>query len=189
LSKQLLFVTSNAIQTKYHGFLFRSRLEARWAVFYDSLGIEWEYEKEGYDLGDAGLYLPDFWLPRQKCWVEIKGEEPSDKESLKARCLSICTSYPVFIFFGKIEPYHGQSSSSFLYHPDDIWDNCYRWCECRQCGKFGIEFEGRTDRLPCRGNICEYESGNRDRAHNDDSDKLLRAYSEAKSARFEFGGR
>lgn len=35
------------INTRYKGYLFRSRLEARWAVFLDSLGITWEYEKEG----------------------------------------------------------------------------------------------------------------------------------------------
>jgi hypothetical protein len=52
------------IDTLYKGYLFRSRLEARWAKFFDALGIQWEYEKEGYDLGDAGWYLPDFWLPQ-----------------------------------------------------------------------------------------------------------------------------
>ena len=39
-----------AIDTPYQGHLFRSRLEARWAVFFDALGLEWEYESEGYDL-------------------------------------------------------------------------------------------------------------------------------------------
>jgi len=36
-----------AIQTEYKGYLFRSRLEARWAVFFDACGIEYEYEPEG----------------------------------------------------------------------------------------------------------------------------------------------
>lgn len=36
-----------AVQTEYKGYLFRSRLEARWAVFFDTLGIQWEYEPEG----------------------------------------------------------------------------------------------------------------------------------------------
>jgi len=31
-----------AIRTKYKEHLFRSRLEARWAVFFDALGIRWE---------------------------------------------------------------------------------------------------------------------------------------------------
>ena len=37
-----------AIQTEYKGYLFRSRLEARWAVFFDACGVDWEYEPEGY---------------------------------------------------------------------------------------------------------------------------------------------
>jgi len=52
-----------AIETRYAGCNFRSRLEARWAVFFDHLGIKWEYEREGY-VGVRGTpYLPDFWLP------------------------------------------------------------------------------------------------------------------------------
>ena len=50
------------MQTRYAGCLFRSRLEARWAVFFDHLGIRWRYEHQGYDLGKEGSYLPDFLL-------------------------------------------------------------------------------------------------------------------------------
>lgn len=39
-----------AIETYYNGYRFRSRLEARWAVFFDTMGIEWRYETEGYIL-------------------------------------------------------------------------------------------------------------------------------------------
>lgn len=60
------------IETVYNGYRFRSRLEARWAVFFDALGIKYEYESEGYDLGEAGWYLPDFWLPEIECFAEIK---------------------------------------------------------------------------------------------------------------------
>jgi hypothetical protein len=50
------------IETRYASVLFRSRLEARWAAFFDKLGEKWEYEPEGFDL-DGQWYLPDFWLP------------------------------------------------------------------------------------------------------------------------------
>lgn len=63
----------NAIETEYKGYLFRSRLEARWAVFFDALGIEWKYETEGFEIGDH-RYLPDFWLPGSEMWVEVKGD-------------------------------------------------------------------------------------------------------------------
>ena len=36
-----------AIPTKYNNYLFRSRLEARWAVFFDAAKIKYEYEVEG----------------------------------------------------------------------------------------------------------------------------------------------
>ena len=37
-----------AINTEYKGHLFRSRLEAKWAVFFDEIGVRWEYEKEDF---------------------------------------------------------------------------------------------------------------------------------------------
>lgn len=48
------------IETEYNGYKFRSRLEARWAVFFDAAGIKYEYEPEGFDLGNGLRYLPDF---------------------------------------------------------------------------------------------------------------------------------
>jgi hypothetical protein len=65
-----------AIETRYAGCRFRSRLEARWAVFFDTLGTKWEYEPQGYVVGpNKTPYLPDFWLPKEKVWVEVKGSE------------------------------------------------------------------------------------------------------------------
>ena len=65
-----------AIETRYKGYRFRSRLEARWAVFFDALDLKWEYEPEGF-VTDAGPYLPDFrvWTPQGKpMWYEVKPE-------------------------------------------------------------------------------------------------------------------
>lgn len=65
-----------AIETRYAGYKFRSRLEARWAVFFDVCGIEWEYEPEGFTVDTPRgqiRYLPDFWLPQAGQWVEVKG--------------------------------------------------------------------------------------------------------------------
>lgn len=47
--------------TRYREVLFRSRLEARWAVCFDELGIPWQYEPEKFDLGEL-RYIPDFHL-------------------------------------------------------------------------------------------------------------------------------
>lgn len=61
-----------AIDTRYNNHLFRSRLEARWAVYFDSLSVKWEYEPEGYELSDGSKYLPDFWLPDHDVYAEVK---------------------------------------------------------------------------------------------------------------------
>lgn len=88
------------IQTRYAGYLFRSRLEARWAVYFDALGITWEYEKEGYDLGNLGWYLPDFWLPQVSSWAEVKPERFTHHEYAKCERLAIGTKHPVILLEG-----------------------------------------------------------------------------------------
>ncbi len=64
------------IETVYKGWRFRSRLEARWAVFFDAMGIEYQYEPQGFQKGDF-RYLPDFFLPNHGTWVEVKGSDES----------------------------------------------------------------------------------------------------------------
>ena len=54
--------TIKPIETKHNGFRFRSRLEARWAVFFDMIDLKYEYEVEGFEM--KGIrYLPDFYIP------------------------------------------------------------------------------------------------------------------------------
>ena len=76
------------IDTVYKGYRFRSRLEARWAVFFDAAGIRFEYESQGYKLPDGSCYLPDFYLPDFKAYVEIKpfGVKPIDLDIAKHKC-------------------------------------------------------------------------------------------------------
>lgn len=74
-----------AIETSYAGHRFRSRLEARWAVAFDALGERWQYEPQGYTIkmpvGPAEQYLPDFYLPGRRVWVEVKGSNDALVES------------------------------------------------------------------------------------------------------------
>ena len=74
------------IETIYDGYRFRSRLEARWAVFFKTLGVAYEYEPEGFDMN--GLrYLPDF---KVKCYGTRGGFLPSESSGL----CSTCTNNP-----------------------------------------------------------------------------------------------
>lgn len=91
-----------AIETVYNGYRFRSRLEARWAVFFDLMDIQYEYEKEGFDLGDDVLYLPDFWLPELDCWFEVKGVECNGDDQAKVDLLREQSGKPVIVATGPI---------------------------------------------------------------------------------------
>ncbi len=60
---------SKGIPTEYKGYRFRSRLEATWAKFFDSIKWPWQYEPI-----DLEGYIPDFILefPWQPLLVEVK---------------------------------------------------------------------------------------------------------------------
>jgi hypothetical protein len=97
-----------AIETRYKGYRFRSRLEARWAVFFDALGICYRYEVEGFNLGDVA-YLPDFWLPHPVSglaakgwglWAEIKPESVSETDLTKSVRLAEGTRHNALVFQG-----------------------------------------------------------------------------------------
>ena len=94
--------TIAAIQTEAFGCLFRSRLEARCAVFLEAMGLRWDYEPEGFEL-PSGRYLPDFKVYKEGCpagyyWIECKGGIPTDQEVQLARELAKATTACVVFF-------------------------------------------------------------------------------------------
>lgn len=56
----------------HKGHVFRSSYEVRCADALDRKGIKWQYEPKRFDLGDC-TYLPDFYLPEQDVYWEVKG--------------------------------------------------------------------------------------------------------------------
>ena len=75
-----------ASEVSYSGKVFRSRLEARWAILLDLLEINWDYEPCHYQVGPDLYYLPDFYLPEHRLWLEVKGPAFLDAQSM-AKCL------------------------------------------------------------------------------------------------------
>jgi hypothetical protein len=70
----MTYTNLQPIETIYKGYRFRSRLEARWAVFFDRCKEQWVYEHEGYRL-PSGPYLPDFWFPQRRAFLEVKPDD------------------------------------------------------------------------------------------------------------------
>lgn len=148
------------IETQYKGYRFRSRLEARWAVFLDALKIRWEYEKEGYQL-ESGWYLPDFWLPQFNMFLEVKKEQLEKEDLSKARALAFGDNgFPVLVMNGLADVPQG----TFFCH--DIDDggggpcvmNKVAFAYCHICKTVCLDFGdwddkyGRGDRVLCASN-------------------------------------
>jgi len=88
-----------SIETTHNGINFRSRLEARWTIVFEVLETKYEYEPQLFDFGEI-KYIPDFWLPEHKRWIEIKGEMPTKVQIQKAQLLSEETKQDVVILSG-----------------------------------------------------------------------------------------
>jgi hypothetical protein len=186
-------MTLKAIQTKYNGFLFRSRLEARWAIFFDTLGIDYQYELEGFELGKAGRYLPDFYLPHLDCWYEVKpGKlEPEDERKIEAfleqldhghlilACGDIPSPAEPDACFRKGGGWAPGISCGF---PGGGWDFPFLWCSCLTGQHFGIQWCGYGNRIKCD---CPGQRCDKDNRGVYDP-KIVAAFEAARSAQFEF---
>lgn len=109
-----------AIETTYAGVRFRSRLEARLAVFFDALSIKWEYEPEAFILSDGRGYMPDFWIINDVtaewngggAFVEVKPNEQApglDRARLFRSEIYRDHGYNTFVVFGAPSENHGFS--------------------------------------------------------------------------------
>jgi hypothetical protein len=177
-----------AIDTRYRGYRFRSRLEARWAVFFDKMDTRWEYEPQGYALPGAGAYLPDFYLPESKWLLDIKPLPPNfdgepwmvdgSKEERFAKTM-ISREIGFAVVFGTPGPVVVDNSEKHSYAACIYGDSPYFFCTCPECGKLGLEYCGHGER------ICPHSTGAKCFSYDDP--RLLCAFDAARAARFEFG--
>lgn len=181
------------IETEYKGYRFRSRLEARWAVFFDNCGIKWEYEPEGFDLGDGIKYLPDFRLhgvtlnhgfKAENCsiYVEVKGQmNDADAEKInrfhqRGGKILVVGSIP-----------DGTNVDELIDSMNDASGNCKPWwpefynfenVDSDNFGAYpGVDEKGTFNLF---GNDYSYIS-------QMDEEATEKAYRAARQARFEFG--
>lgn len=174
-----------AIETRYSGYRFRSRLEARWAVFFDNLGIPWRYEPQGYQTSH-GPYLPDFEIglgDGREVFVEVKPDSNTEEDP---RWHEVAEQINPIYVSGDIpnerDLKRGSHGDDLMHHYGRYWDNCHMFCICEKCGAVGIEFSASWGRITC----CKESDGN-DGPGNGDHPRILAAFKSARQARFEHG--
>ena len=135
-------------RTLYKDILFRSKLEAKWAVFFDNVGIAYEYEPE-WDQVDIGIgyihYKPDFYLPDLDLWIEVK---PVTFKNMRYGDVKKAEGWArdyegLLVLVG--QPSIPRQTTKAHYHltwyekknafflSDHMW-----WCECPKCGRIDV---------------------------------------------------
>jgi hypothetical protein len=189
-----------AVETRYAGQRFRSRIEARWAVFFTRLGLDWEYEPQGFSVGPTHelWYLPDFLLPKLGMYIEVKPATPDvlDPEGVKrwqyfagqvatewdhGRTAMLCGAIPdpdLVDALGPPRMYEWYEQPAVMLGE---WHTA--WCACPTGEHFDIQFQARGGRILCGCSRIQddrlYFTGN--------NPAILNAYGAARSARFEHG--
>ncbi len=127
----------SALPTWFKGTLYRRRLEASWAEFFDTNGFEFQYEPQGFKCSQKS-YLCDFLVKlfdRNWCWVEVKPTMDFEKSKIIDFTASTChlpedSGYPsgaMFVFVGS--PRYGPRilsvcCSAVVPDVEDKWPNC-----------------------------------------------------------------
>lgn len=171
------------VPTLYNGFRFRSRREARWAVFFDNAGIRYFYEPEGFRFEDGLQYLPDFYLPDvysrggRGIWAEVKGIlSPTDNKKME-NLIRLPQINNVALLF---EPDADSCDNELMWLDSDgtiCWDNVQNFKRCPVCGAITYEYDTIKNR--CHNPSC--------RPGMTYSISFDQEYTAARQARFEFG--
>ena len=177
-----------ALETGYKGCRFRSRLEARWAVFFDALGVKWSYEPIGFELPSGAKYLPDFrikCLGKRGCtnepftlFVEVKGEMTEDDAD---KIKEFSHSFPVLVV-GDIPVPDSYDACSKDLESYDRMNGCdiYPWNYYTIDGDYFAAYPAAIDgQFYLDGDDSSYQTA--------DLAVIRAAFAKARGARFEWG--
>lgn len=176
-----------AKETVYNGYRFRSKLEAKWAVFFDKLNVPYQYEPEAFRCSDGSQYTPDFYLPesflrshtRKGLYLEIKPlgfsrHFSSENQAYARRISTALQTSNLCLFTG--EPYDlafgPWNDSNEQLCPE--YDNYMVLMYCDECGSLKADFnEGQYRYCP----NCEADT---------EFYTMKKAATEARQYRFQF---
>lgn len=161
------------IKTNYMGHSFRSRLEARWAVFFQHMNMKWEYEPEGFITDDGLQYLPDFKVTTdfgRVIWYEIKPKEGTlGHEKFASFCKSLPEDETAVMLQGDpldvLGKYLRLSNSDVMLSDDNCLSLCPRCGEIKVAEYgfnflFGIEYGCEPCDFETPGGVSEFAEEN-----------------------------
>ncbi len=167
--------------THYNGYYFRSKLEAKWAVFFDLLNVLYVYEPEAFRCAGGAQYTPDFFLPEAKMmecdaigmYLEVK---PIGWEYDPAYCNRIQSAiFPENFALLSGDPHeiiNGYKETNYLLSPKRCGGMEIMYCQ--SCLSFKVDFAD----YKCRE--CSLCGG------DTNPTKAFEAAAQAREYRFEF---
>lgn len=113
--------TIKSIPTEYDGIMYKSKLEAKWALFFDLINIQHWYEGVQWLGDDGATYTPDFMI--------LNGISRGDTNHLKYPFIEIKPIAPSANFLRKVLNARDISKSDLFicvgepsfYQPNGIW--------------------------------------------------------------------
>lgn len=168
--------------TFYNGYLFRSKLEAKWAVFLDLLGVPYEYESDAFECADGSQYTPDFYLPKSYLrgkphglglHLEIKPVDwDEDREYIYRISSAFYDQGNLALLCGDPFDVYCEVNRIANQHLSPQYDRDMAMMHCRACRIFKVDHGIRSNyKCPCCG---------------EPSADVLQEASKARAYRFEF---
>lgn len=148
-----------AKKTLYNGYKFRSKLEAKWAVFFDLCGIKYDYEPEAFICFDGSQYTPDFFLydvslrsdyTISGVFVEIKPQNFNDYDRKYQERISSAVETLIVLVGDPVYSTDQTERPNFQYSP--VWDSAMILMYCENCNKFKFDY-GTNSKYHC--NKCD----------------------------------
>jgi len=172
--------------TWYNNYFFRSKLEAKWAVFFDLMKIKWVYEPEPFNCNSGAQYTPDFFLPHAifrdglipielgdfdgvgatyekrepGVYIEIKPLSYPGDDEYEKRITSSMTMPLILLVGDPIEAIvnvHSYHSTNRNIQLTPWWDNQMIFMFCLKCRTLKFDFdEGSYYTCPACGSSISY---------------------------------
>lgn len=142
--------TRSGIPTTYRGTNFRSRLEGRWAAFFDLVGWRWTYEPL-----DANGWIPDFLIHGAEPFLVEVGPCATEPEYRKKAAKALANPGRVVLVLGVsplltglVAGFMPWTWAGLLVHElgaGTVW--AAEWSRCDECRAVGVQDD--RDVLPC----------------------------------------